>query len=62
MMLYLHSVKFIEGTVTSLEEEDGCVTGIQYRGKDSGITKVTAHGYTEILQKESKNLILRLLF
>ncbi|XP_043117747.1 squalene monooxygenase [Puntigrus tetrazona] len=33
------NVKFVEGTVTSLEEEDGCVTGIQYREKDSGIIK-----------------------
>uniref|UniRef100_A0A672S419 Squalene monooxygenase n=1 Tax=Sinocyclocheilus grahami TaxID=75366 RepID=A0A672S419_SINGR len=33
------NVKFVEGTVTSLEEKDGCVTGIQYREKDSGIIK-----------------------
>ncbi|XP_065154786.1 squalene monooxygenase [Paramisgurnus dabryanus] len=33
------NVKFVEGTVTSLEEEEGCVTGIQYREKESGITK-----------------------
>ncbi|KAI2654962.1 squalene monooxygenase [Labeo rohita] len=33
------NVKFVEGTVTSLEEEDGCVTGIQYREKDSGMIK-----------------------
>ncbi|XP_076136074.1 squalene monooxygenase [Alosa pseudoharengus] len=33
------NVKFIEGTVTSLEEEDGCVTGVQYREKESGDTK-----------------------
>ncbi len=39
----LHSVKFVEGTVTSLEEEDGSVTGIQYREKDSGIIKVVTH-------------------
>lgn len=51
-MFCLHSVMFVEGTVTSLIEEDGCVTGIQYRGKDLGISKVTAYGYTEILQKE----------
>ncbi|XP_056617603.1 squalene monooxygenase [Triplophysa dalaica] len=33
------NVMFVEGTVTSLIEEDGCVTGIQYRGKDLGIPK-----------------------
>ncbi|XP_035254423.1 squalene monooxygenase [Anguilla anguilla] len=33
------NVTFIEGTVTSLEEEDGCVIGIQYRDKESGDTK-----------------------
>ncbi|XP_051577654.1 squalene monooxygenase-like [Myxocyprinus asiaticus] len=33
------NVKFVEGTVTSLGEEDGCVTGIQYREKDSGNIK-----------------------
>ena len=35
------SVRFIEGTVTSLEEENGCVTGIQYRDKESGNTQVS---------------------
>ncbi|TRY95550.1 hypothetical protein DNTS_021476 [Danionella cerebrum] len=34
-----HNVRFVEGTVTSLQEEDGCVTGIQYREKDSGMIK-----------------------
>ncbi|KAL2084293.1 hypothetical protein ACEWY4_019811 [Coilia grayii] len=33
------SVRFIEGTVTSLEEEDDCVTGVQYRDKESGQMK-----------------------
>lgn len=33
------NVKFIEGTVTSLLEEDGCVTGLQYKDKESGDTK-----------------------
>ncbi|XP_012678585.1 squalene monooxygenase [Clupea harengus] len=33
------NVKFIEGTVTSLEEEDDCVTGIKYREKESGDIK-----------------------
>ncbi len=43
IMSCLCSVKFVEGTVTSLEEEDGCVTGIQYREKDSGTIKVVTH-------------------
>lgn len=43
IMSYLYSVKFVEGTVTSLEEEDECVTGIQYREKDSGMIKVMAN-------------------
>ncbi|XP_063054153.1 squalene monooxygenase [Engraulis encrasicolus] len=37
------SVRFIEGTVTSLEEEEDCVTGVQYRDKETGqITKIHA--------------------
>lgn len=35
------SVTFIEGTVTSLQEEGGCVTGVQYRQKHSGEVKVS---------------------
>lgn len=34
------SVTFIEGTVTSLQEEDGCVTGLQYKDKETGDVKV----------------------
>uniref|UniRef100_A0AAV2MB66 Squalene monooxygenase n=1 Tax=Knipowitschia caucasica TaxID=637954 RepID=A0AAV2MB66_KNICA len=35
------NVTFIEGTVTSLEEDDdGCVTGVQYRDKETGANKV----------------------
>lgn len=34
------SVTFIEGTVTSLQEEDGCVTGLQYKDKETGDIKV----------------------
>ncbi|KAF4100726.1 hypothetical protein G5714_018922 [Onychostoma macrolepis] len=30
------NVRFIEGTVTYLEEENGCVTGVQYKDKHSG--------------------------
>lgn len=33
------NVKFVEGTVTSLQEEDDCVTGVQYREKDTGKIK-----------------------
>lgn len=33
------NVKFIEGTVTSLQEEDGCVTGVQYKDKETGDIK-----------------------
>ncbi|XP_068610833.1 squalene monooxygenase [Brachionichthys hirsutus] len=34
-----HNVTFIEGTVTSLQEENGCVTGIQYKDKETGDVK-----------------------
>lgn len=34
------SVTFIEGTVTSLLEEDGCVAGLQYKDRETGDTKV----------------------
>ncbi|XP_020490685.1 squalene monooxygenase [Labrus bergylta] len=33
------NVKFIEGTVTRLQEEDGCVTGLQYKDKETGEIK-----------------------
>ncbi|KAM7420222.1 hypothetical protein PAMA_014764 [Pampus argenteus] len=33
------NVTFIEGTVTSLEEEGGCVTGVQYKDKETGDIK-----------------------
>ncbi|XP_016313737.1 squalene monooxygenase-like [Sinocyclocheilus anshuiensis] len=55
------NVKFVEGTVTSLEEEDGCVTGIQYREKDSGIIKEVHAPLTVVadgcFSKFRKNLI-----
>ena len=36
------SVTMVEGTVSSLlEEEDGCVTGVQYKDKETGDTKVS---------------------
>lgn len=34
------SVTFVEGTVTSLLEEDGCVMGVQYKDKETGDVKV----------------------
>ncbi|KAI3361456.1 hypothetical protein L3Q82_013620 [Scortum barcoo] len=33
------NVTFIEGTVTSLQEENGCVTGLQYKDKATGDVK-----------------------
>ncbi|KAK1172489.1 squalene monooxygenase [Acipenser oxyrinchus oxyrinchus] len=33
------NVKLIEGTVTNLQEEEGCVTGIQYKDKETGDVK-----------------------
>ncbi|XP_054477983.1 squalene monooxygenase [Anoplopoma fimbria] len=33
------NVTFIEGSVTSLQEEDGCVTGVQYKEKETGDIK-----------------------
>ncbi|XP_016095727.1 squalene monooxygenase-like [Sinocyclocheilus grahami] len=55
------NVKFEEGTVTSLEEEDGCVTGIQYKEKDSGMIKEIHAPLTVVadgcFSKFRKNLI-----
>ncbi|KTG31975.1 hypothetical protein cypCar_00022360 [Cyprinus carpio] len=55
------NVKFEEGTVTSLEEEDGCVTGILYREKDSGTIKEIHAPLTVVadgcFSKFRKNLI-----
>lgn len=36
------SVTFIEGTVSSLLEEDGCVAGLQYKDRQTGDTKVNS--------------------
>ncbi|XP_047455660.1 squalene monooxygenase [Mugil cephalus] len=33
------NVTLVEGTVTSLQEEDGCVTGVQYKDKETGDIK-----------------------
>ena len=38
--LHLPSVTIMEGTVSSLLEEDGCVTGVQYKDKETGDVKV----------------------
>lgn len=55
------NVKFVEGTVTSLEEEDGCVTGIQYREKDTGMLKEVRAPLTIVadgcFSKFRKNLV-----
>lgn len=45
----MYSVQFVEGTVTSLQEEDSCVTGVQYREKDSGKIKVHTQIHTKIV-------------
>ncbi|MED6233347.1 hypothetical protein ATANTOWER_010496 [Ataeniobius toweri] len=42
------TVKFIEGTVTSLLEEDGCVTGVQYKDKGTGEVKDIHAGLTVV--------------
>ncbi|XP_055019840.1 squalene monooxygenase [Boleophthalmus pectinirostris] len=55
------NVTFIEGTVTSLEEEDGCVTGVQYRDKETGDNKVIYAALTVVadgcFSKFRKNLV-----
>ncbi|KAJ8291065.1 hypothetical protein GJAV_G00020980 [Gymnothorax javanicus] len=54
-------VTFIEGTVTNLQEEDGCVTGIQYREKESGDIKELRAPLTVVadgcFSKFRKNLV-----
>ncbi|MED6289827.1 hypothetical protein CHARACLAT_006920 [Characodon lateralis] len=42
------TVTFIEGTVTSLLEEDGCVTGVQYKDKGTGEVKDIHAGLTVV--------------
>ncbi|XP_049586465.1 squalene monooxygenase [Syngnathus scovelli] len=55
------NVTFIEGTVTSLEEEDGCVTGIQYKDKHTGDVKEVHAALTVVadgcFSKFRKNLV-----
>ena len=36
------SVTFVEGTVSSLQEESGSVMGVQYKDKETGDLKVRA--------------------
>ncbi|XP_043973071.1 squalene monooxygenase [Gambusia affinis] len=42
------NVRFIEGTVSSLLEEDGCVTGVQYKDKETGDIKEIHAGLTVV--------------
>ncbi|XP_076006671.1 squalene monooxygenase [Genypterus blacodes] len=55
------NVTFVEGTVSSLEEEDGCVTGVQYRDKETGDVKEVRAGLTVVadgcFSKFRKNLV-----
>lgn len=55
------NVTFIEGTVTSLEEDHGCVTGVQYKDKETGDTKVIHSALTIVadgcFSKFRKNLV-----
>uniref|UniRef100_A0A672HGH9 Squalene monooxygenase n=1 Tax=Salarias fasciatus TaxID=181472 RepID=A0A672HGH9_SALFA len=55
------NVTFVEGTVTSLQEEGGCVTGIQYKDKESGDVKEIHAALTVVadgcFSKFRKNLV-----
>ncbi|XP_060756921.1 squalene monooxygenase isoform X2 [Neoarius graeffei] len=55
------NVMFVEGTVTSLQEEDDCVTGVQYREKDTGKIKEIRAPLTVVadgcFSKFRKNLV-----
>ncbi|XP_034553797.1 squalene monooxygenase [Notolabrus celidotus] len=42
------NVTFIEGTVTSLQEEDGCITGLQYKDKETGDIKEVSAALTVV--------------
>ncbi|XP_014912883.1 squalene monooxygenase [Poecilia latipinna] len=42
------NVRFIEGTVSSLLEEDGCVTGVQYKDRETGDIKDIYAGLTVV--------------
>ncbi|XP_038123216.1 squalene monooxygenase [Cyprinodon tularosa] len=42
------NVKLLEGTVTSLLEENGCVTGVQYKDKETGDIKDLHAGLTVV--------------
>uniref|UniRef100_A0A8D3BJP4 Squalene monooxygenase n=1 Tax=Scophthalmus maximus TaxID=52904 RepID=A0A8D3BJP4_SCOMX len=42
------NVTFVEGTVTNLQEEDGCVTGLQYKDKETGDLKEIHAGLTVV--------------
>lgn len=50
--VFFFSAKFIEGTVIQLLEKDECVTGIVYKDKETGDTKVrfsSSSGYYSVL-------------
>ncbi|TWW79657.1 squalene monooxygenase [Takifugu flavidus] len=55
------NVTILEGTVTSLLEEDACVTGLQYRDKESGDVKEIRAALTVVadgcFSKFRKNLV-----
>lgn len=55
------NVTFIEGTVSSLLEEDGCVTGLQYKDRETGDTKEIRAALTIVadgcFSKFRKNLV-----
>ncbi|KAM6967773.1 squalene monooxygenase [Aplochiton taeniatus] len=42
------NVTFVEGTVTYLPEEEGCVTGVQYKDKETGDVKEIHAGLTVV--------------
>ena len=41
-MISLPSVKYVEGTVNKLLEQEGQVEGVQYRDKESGENSVSS--------------------
>ncbi|CAN9514141.1 unnamed protein product [Ophioblennius macclurei] len=55
------NVTLVEGTVTSLQEEEGCVTGVQYKDKETGDIKEIHAALTVVadgcFSKFRKNLV-----
>lgn len=62
LIFHFCSVMLVEGTVTSLLEEDGCVTGVQYREKDAGKIKVHPLSHTQAKNKLLFSYIILTLF